>query len=349
MAAPGGAETSALNASDRFAAVEKKLRTVPWNFGFFQAVRLLERILAHRSPIGRFAHPSREVARFGAHSVTAFPASQIQEIRWDTGGAPFVVVNFMGLTGPSGVLPLYYSHLIRERLRAKDPTMLAFFDLFNHRMISLFYQAWEKYRFTVAYERGERDRFSHHLMDLIGLGTKGLQNRQAVADDSLLFYSGLFAMHARSATALRSLLEDYFEVPVEVDQFMGSWHPLAPADQCEFQLGSDVSEQLGVGAVVGDEIWDQQSAARIRLGPLTLQQYLDFLPEGSAWLPLRAIARFFSGDETDFELQLVLKRGEVPACELDLAMQPESPRLGWTTWAKTAPMGRDPNETVLRI
>ena len=71
-------------------------------------------------------------------------------------------------------------------------------------MISLFYQAWEKYRFTIAYERGERDRFSHHLLDLIGLGTAGLQTRQAVPDDSLLFYSGLFALHARSATALRA-------------------------------------------------------------------------------------------------------------------------------------------------
>ena len=32
-----------------------------------------------------------------------------------------------------------------------------------------FYQAWERYRFAIAYERGERDRFSHHLMDLIGI------------------------------------------------------------------------------------------------------------------------------------------------------------------------------------
>jgi type VI secretion system protein ImpH len=344
MAAPGGAETAALSTSNRFAVVEKKLRTEPWNFAFFQAVRLLERILAHRSPVGRFAHPAREVARFGSNSVTAFPASQIQEIRWDTDGAPFVVVNFMGLTGPSGVLPLYYSHLIRERLRSRDTTMLAFLDLFNHRFVSLFYQAWEKYRFTVAYERGERDRFSHHLMDLIGLGTKGLQNRQAVADDSLLFYSGLFAMHTRSAAALRNILEDYFEVPVEVEQFTGSWHPLSTADQCHFQFAADVSEQLGVGAVVGDEIWDQQSSARIRLGPLSLEQYTNFLPEGSAWSPLRAITRFFSGDETDLELQLVLKHDEVPACELNYA-----PRLGWSTWAKTVPMERHPDETILRI
>ena len=72
--------------------------------------------------------------------------------------------------------------------------------------------------------------------------------------------------------------------------------------------------------MVGDEIWDQGAGVRIRLGPLDLKQYLDFLPEGSAYAPLRAITRFFSGDEIDFEVQLVLKREEVPACELDDAV-----------------------------
>ena len=135
-------------------------------------------------------------------------------------------MNFMGLFGPLGALPLYYSEMIRERLRAKDTTMVAFFNIFNHRMISLFYQAWEKYRFTIAYERGERDRFSHHLLDLIGLGTVGLAEAADRAGRSLLFYSGLFALHARSATALRQILEDYFDVPVEVEQFVGAWYPL---------------------------------------------------------------------------------------------------------------------------
>jgi type VI secretion system protein ImpH len=349
MAAAGGAERTALNTPERFAKVEQKLRTEPWCFSFFQAVRLLERILPHRSPVGGFFHPDREVARFGSYWGSAFPASEIQQIRWEAGeGAPMLIVNFMGLTGPSGVLPLYYSELIRDRLRAKDSTMLAFFDLFNHRMISLFYQAWEKYRFAVAYERGERDRFSHHLLDLIGLGTTGLQNRQAVADDSLLFYSGLFALHARSAEGLRGILEDYFEVPVEIRQFIGSWRRLEISDQCGFEGVPGVSEQLGLGAVVGDEIWDQQSGVRIRLGPLTFEQYVEFLPEGSAWAPLTAIARLYAGEGTDFEVQLVLRRDETPACGLS-APGDFIPQLGWTSWAKTRPIGRDPEETILKI
>jgi type VI secretion system protein ImpH len=351
MAAASGAESAAVTRYDnRYWEVEQKLRAEPWSFQFFQAVRLFERILASRSPVGRFVHPSKEILRFAANSSTAFPASQIQELIWEPGVAPVMVVNFMGLTGPLGALPLYYSELIRERLRAKDSTLLAFFNLFNHRMISLFYQAWEKYRFTVAYERRERDRLSYHLLDLLGLGTPGLQDRQAVADDSLLFYSGLFALHTRSAAALKNILEDYFEVPVEVGQFVGAWHALSVSDQCLFQFGNSFSEQLSVGAVVGDEIWDQQSGVRIRLGPLTLPQYVDFLPQGSAYQPLRALTRFFAGEEIDFEVQLVLKRDEVPACELtDARPSGVIPQLGWSTWARTAPMGSDPGDTILRI
>ncbi len=337
--------------AERYAAVERHLRKDPWSFQFFQAVRLLEKLHPNRSPVGRFVHPSKEMLRFSVPASTAFPASAIQELQWRENGPPLMVVNFMGLTGPQGLLPLYYSELIRERVRQKDRTLIAFFDLFNHRMISLFYQAWEKYRFTVAYERGERDRFSHHLLDIIGLGTQGLQDRQSVADDSLLFYSGLFALKTRSAVTLERILQDYFDAPIAVEQFVGAWQPISADDQCCFNEYDSFSEQLGIGAVVGDEVWDQNSRVRIRIGPLPLARYIEFLPDGSAFQPMRAMTRFYAGDEIEFDMQLILKRDEVPACELNLAMPTGSvvPQLGWSTWAKTAPMGYDPGDTILSL
>ena len=88
-----------------------------------------------------------------------------------------MTVNFIGLIGPLGVLP----HALHRTDRgapvcARCRTLRDFLDIFNHRMISLFYRAWEKYRFPVAYERGGRrtDRFTGYLLDLIGLGTPGL-------------------------------------------------------------------------------------------------------------------------------------------------------------------------------
>jgi type VI secretion system protein ImpH len=354
MAPESGREDTAVALPPgKFDYLEAELRQDPWTFDFFQAVRLLQRMRPERSGVGTFQPASREVVRFGANSSFAFPASRIQELQWTDSSAPFMVVNFMGLTGPSGVLPLYYTELLRERIRLKDRTLLNFFDLFNHRMVSLFYQAWEKYRFQVAYERGERDRFSHHLLDLIGLGTPGLVRRQTVSDDSLLFYSGLLSLHTRSASALRSVLIDYFDVNVELEQFVGAWYPLDQDDQCCFESGGSFSEQLGVGAVVGDEVWDHQSGLRITLGPLTLRQYVDFLPHGSAYAPLQALTKFFTGNQLECEIQLVLKREEVPPCELDGVPAEDGekilPQLGWLTWAKSAPMGRDPGDTILRI
>jgi len=62
-------------------------------------VRLLERITRGRSPVGLFANPRDEVARFGAHNTLIFPASAIQSLAWREQGPPLMIVNFMGLTG----------------------------------------------------------------------------------------------------------------------------------------------------------------------------------------------------------------------------------------------------------
>ncbi len=325
--------------------IASMLDSEPYRFEFFQAVRLLSRMYPHRDVAGRFNNPSEEVVRFGAHPDASFPASEIQSL--DRSQVPAQMrVNFMGLTGPLGMLPLPYTSLVRERLREKDSSMRDFFDIFNHRIISLFCLAFEKYRFSIPYERGERDRFSYHVLALIGLGTPGLQDRQDIADDSLLFYSGLLSLHARSAVALRQLLIDYYNVPIEIEQFVGVWRPVDTGSQCSFSDENNYSERLGFGAMVGDEIWDQQSRVRIRLGPLTMKQYMDFLPGGEAHRGIRALTEFYAGGEYDMELQLVLKREEVPPCELSGG---EGPQLGWTSWVKNGEFGRDPGETILEL
>lgn len=328
--------------------LEEALRTEPFGFGFFQAVRLFGRLLPGRQPVGQFSNPDSEIVRFGAGADFGFPPSEIADLEWPEGAQPRMRVNFMGLTGPQGVLPLYYAAHVRERLRAHDSAVRDFFDIFNHRFISLFYQAWEKSHFSIGYERGTGDRLSSILLDLLGLGTAGLSDRQAVPDAALLFRCGLLAAHTRSAAALRALLMDHFEVPVEIEQFVGRWHAIDESTQCRFTETASYSEQLGEGAVVGDEIWDQQSGVRIRLGPLTLDQYREFLPDGSAYEPLRALVRFFAGNELDFEVQLVLKKAERPPCELGVD-GPAAPRLGWSTWAGTAPLPQDPDASILRI
>jgi type VI secretion system protein ImpH len=345
MAAEVGRKSSALA---RYGNLRALLESEPYVFAYFQAVRTLERLQPERRPVGQFSHPSREVVRFAAHQSMSFPASEIQALKFRDEQQPLMTVNVMGLTGPLGVLPLVYSELVIDRVRARDTTLRDFLDIFNHRMVSFLYRAWRKYRFVVACEQDERDNVSARVRDLIGIGAAGLQNRQSVADGALVFYGGFLAQQPRSATVLEQLLADYFDVDVEVEQFAGAWYQLDENTQCCLGAGEPASELLGAGAVVGDEVWDQQSVARIRIGPLSLSRYLDFLPTGSAYQPLRDITRFFAGNEIDFEVQLILKRGEVPSCELG-AEGDVAPRLGWVTWARTREMQRDPSETTLRL
>jgi type VI secretion system protein ImpH len=328
--------------------VEEKLRREPYTFDFFQAIRLLEKFRPERKPVGKFVHPEAEIAHFRAHPSLAFPASQIQNLEWSEDGPARMLVNFMGLIGPEGVLPNPYTSLIIERQREGDNTLRDFLDIFNHRIISLFYRAWRKYRVDVACERGEREQFSRNLLSLLGLGTEGMRDRQTLCDDSLVYYAGLLSQRPRSAQALQQILSDYFDVPVAIEQFSGGWYRLDPETQCRLWQENTDSGELGFGAVVGDEMWSQQSRVRIVIGPLTLERYADFLPDGQSFEPLRGWVRFFSNDEWDFELKLILEREQVPACTLG-ADGVSGPQLGWVSWVKSAPFQRDPGDTVLAL
>lgn len=349
MASPFRQESSDLTTGleSKFADIRAELYRAPQSFDFFQAVRLLELLETRRAPVGGFARRRDEVVRFRASASLSFPASAIQQLTPGDGSSEAAMtVNFMGLTGPQGILPEYYTELVIDRLRAHDATIRDFFDIFNHRAISLFYRAWEKTRFTIGYEREGVDRVTAVLRDVVGLGEPTLHDRQLVRDQSVLFYAGLYAVAPHSAAGLELILSDYFDAPVEVEQFVGVWRPLGEPDQCCLDAGDPESTWLGFGAVAGDEIWDRQSRARIRIGPLPAARYRDFLPDGSAWRPLGALARFYCGYDAEFEVQLVLDRGEVPACVL--GGEDSEPRLGWLTWMKSKPeFDRDPGDTVL--
>jgi len=293
--------------------------------------------------VGTDALPGDEVARFAAHVTLTFPASEIQSVSVteEENAQPKVTVNFLGLTGPSGVLPRHYTELLLERQYHKDRTLRDFLDIFNHRMISLFYRAWEKYRFPVAYERGQ-DTFTGYLSSIIGMGTPGLQQRLHVEDQGLLLYAGLFLQRPHSAAALEGILRDYFNAFVQVLQFHGHWVRLG--DDNQTRLGRQ-NYQLGVNAICGSRVWDRQSKFRVRIGPLRHEAFENFLPGGSAYKPLMQLSRLFAGLELDFDVQLVLRAGEVPACRLRSAGA--GARLGWSSWLKVREFTKDAADTIL--
>jgi len=360
------------------ATLAERLRTEGFAFDFFQAVRLLEKLSPQRRPVGQEAPPRSEAARFRAHMDLSFPASSIYEIEPPAGPAPMptVTVTFMGLTGPSGVLPRHYTEMLMRARDARGPERYLardWFDLFNHRFISLFYRAWTKYRFWLSYERGEYakpdpDLFTESIYSLIGLGDRSLRRRLRVAvrvesedrqpecvlarveDLALLYYAGLLAHRPRCAVSLERLLEDYFGICVRVLQFQGQWLRLDAGSQSRFSAEGGNTE-LGLNVVVGERVWDVRSTIRIQLGPLSYRQFVSFIPDQAPvpdrknFFKLMHLVRLYVGPELKVEVQLILKGSEIPPCQLRRSA-PDGPRLGWNCWFSNKPMPRDSEDAV---
>jgi type VI secretion system protein ImpH len=323
------------------------MKDEPYSFRFFQLVRLMERLYPERKPVGIFASPSDELVRFSAQPSLTFPASEIQSYTSRDEAPQQVEVNFMGLNVVNGPLPRTYTAALLERKRAKDRATLEFFDIFNHRIVSLFYRAWKKYRFFIAYEaQGQNDdEITQRLYDIVGLGTPDLRNRMAIPDEAAIYYAGIVGNQVRSAEGLKQVLEHYFCVPVEIRQFTGGWERLPIAQQTFLKESMSFSERLGIGTVVGDEVLNPQGAMTVRLGPMPLEQYRQFLPGSRGQKELEAWLAFYSRRQFDFIVQLVLSRAEVPHTVL-MGEREKSSRLGYESWLKAKPFHRDPDETT---
>jgi type VI secretion system protein ImpH len=309
----------------------------------------------------------------------SFPPSSIYEIQPASAAltVPTMTVAFMGLTGPSGILPQHYTELLfrleRDGKGPEKDALRAWFDLFNHRLISLFWRVWEKYRFYIRYERGEYegrepDTFTEALFSLVGLGLAPLRNRLRVAsrieaagatrermlaridDVSLLHYSGFFAHRPRCAIAMEALLRDYFGFDVQVQQFQGQWLCLEPVNQSRLGAGGG-NCRLGIDLVAGERVWDVQGKFRVRLGPLDYAAFDEFLPDRSpmparkAFFLLVHLVRLYAGPELDFDVQLVLRAQDVPECRMTND-EAGGPRLGWNTWVRSQAMCRDAADAV---
>ncbi|MGR8928998.1 MAG: type VI secretion system baseplate subunit TssG [Gammaproteobacteria bacterium] len=323
-------------------------------FDFFATVRLIEALNRDKPRLGTSVKLSDDALRFSQEPELQFPASALAHYHENQEAIPRLAVNFFGLFGSHGALPLHLTEYARERLRHHhDPTLSRFADIFHHRMISLFYRAWANARPEVAYDRPESDRFAFYVGALQGIGGESFHHRDALEDRAKLFYCGHFARHSKDPAGLQAIIGDVIETSVTIQEFVGEWMAIQPQDQSRLGFSPTVAT-LGQSTLLGSSVWGCQHKFRIVLGPLTLNQYLSLLP-GAELLPqLIAIVRNYLGDELVWDVNLVLKNEEVPR-EITLgcpkiatdASMNGSAQLGWSMWLGPRPTKTDANDLML--
>lgn len=343
--------------------VTQQLLDEPYRFEFFQAVRVLEHTFVQQGAPAKNVVPRR--LRFTNSLSLAFPPSEIEAIQADTrdeeqdnvddqaevGAAQTpeldldlleqvqLTPSFFGLLGAGGTLPLPYSERIAEReIYHRDRTARAFFDIFSTRATALFYEAWKKYRPELQYELDRRERFLPLMMSLSGLGLPSLRERMhgggkaAVFDQSVAFYAGEIRQRPVSAEALQRVLRDYFQVPLQVEQFVGAWYTVPPEQQT--YLGSP-NAALGSGAIAGERVWQRDLRVRLWIGPLGATQFTDFLPGGVSAQALRKWVTLLTGVCLEYEVRLILRPEDVQGAALGAG----GARLGWDAFVATRACG----------
>jgi type VI secretion system protein ImpH len=326
-------------------------------YDFFQAVRLLECAHASCPRVGESPRPRDDFVRFSQEPELCFAPTTLAGFRpiSKLPGGGRLVVNFMGLLGPNGPLPIHLTEYARERARyAGDATFARFLDVFHHRMVALFYRAWAQAQPAVSLDRAGSDRFSVYVGSTFGLVPRGKtlehdrdvdsetdrRHEAAVPDFARLHFAGLLALPTRPAVGLQQVLARFFGLPVRIEEGVGHWMTLP--DEAHTHLGApDGASVLGSSTMLGARVWDRQNKFRIVIGPVCLTDYLRFLPCGASLARLIEWVRGYLRDPLDWDVRLVLRRAEVPRLALG-----QQARLGHTTWIAGGPARRDADDLV---
>jgi type VI secretion system protein ImpH len=309
--------------------VATKLLSNGKDFSFYEAVRLLHGLHKDAPRLGHQGPPERECMRIRPLLSLGFPGADIARIT--TVDAPDGTeryqfeVTFMGLYGPSSPLPSFYTEDL-IRLEDEESLLRGFLDLFHHRLFSLLFRIWEKYRHTVQYDAGASDYLSQRLLTLLGAVLESHPRGQALRPGRLLAYAGLLTQQPRSAAALRALLADHFEeANVEIDQCRGRWCEINAREHN--RLGAR-NCTLGADTTLGSAVFDRAGNFGVNLGPLGFDTYMEFLPCSDNLSQLRELVDLFNNDCLDYEVTLTLRGEEVKRAQLSS----DYTRLGWSSW-----------------
>lgn len=327
-----------------YVALLSALQRAPERFEFFEALRWLECAYSELPRFGQSTKSNEDPVRlcqtpslgFAPRAIESFEPARAETVA-------HMNVLFFGLFGPHAPLPLHLTEYALDRQRnAKDPTFIAFANIFHHRMLSLLYRAWADAQPTVQFDRPATDKYRLYMGALVGLSTPGLQDRDALPDHYKRFFAGRLLAQARNVDGLRSMMEHFFGVSVRIIEFMTEWMRLPTTAHLRLG-GSPEVASMGRTTVMGNAVWGAQQRFRLRLGPLNYAQFSNFLPGGSALRQLVAMVKTYVGEEKAWDVQLILNKEDVPRTRLG-----KSGRMGLSTWIGSQLPLQDVDHVVLK-
>lgn len=296
----------------------------PWESGFLSLMRALSARTPDKPIPGTAQRPSQEAHRLGQSAHIAFAPREIASVGAE--GDNIAIQLFgLGIWGAQGAMPLHLSELVWSRTEQHDHAMADFIDVFHHRALSLLWRAWYVSQDVASLDRPQEETFSFYIASLIGMDPNELSHARLPLHARLASSAHLIR-EARNPDGLIGALHYFFGIPVSMEEFAPHWIRFPPHETSRFGA-PDSALILGDSAVLGETILDRQHKFKLKLGPLTLEQYIRFSPWGEDLPVLCEWVRNFTGYEYAWDVQLILHATEVPEARLDGSHQ-----LGYASW-----------------
>jgi type VI secretion system protein ImpH len=301
-------------------ALRQRLGRDGTRFSFFPAAYLLHRLSPSATPVGELGPVANEAIRFRHDHRLIFHSgdvSSIQIVERDGRPAPVeLTAAFLGLTG--SVSPLSTA-MLEEVLRAESsdaPALRAFYDLFHHRLASLFYRAWKKYRFSAGFRVEGDDPYTRRALSFIGIDTAGAVADSGLAPLSQLALAPLLALRVRSGRSLELVLRHALrpitgDARVWVEPFIVRKVEIAPEQRV--QLGRQ-NTTLSTDLTIGESVLDQSGRFRVHVAPVSHEVCESLLPGGRHYPFLRKVIAHFSRGHLEAELELEVSGANTGFC-----------------------------------
>ncbi len=300
-------------------------------YAFFQLLYLLERTHAGAAPLGETGPVAAERIRLRPDASMGFASSDVSAVELVKCGDGVertrVTTTFLGLYGTSSPLMNYFIETVAQNeYQGNQEPVRELLDVLHHRIISLIYKAWTKYRLYVGYRTKGADSFTRRMLCASGIDAFGA-HKTPIHRFLFLRYAPMLAWRARTAHGLGVALEELFgNLGVRIEQFVGAWTLIEKPYRNK--LGQ-ANASLGESLTIGRYVFDASSRYKLVLGPLGYDDYLAFLPGGHKRPLLRGVCAVFTRGYYDVLLELHVKPDAAPRFQLG---SPRASTLKRTAW-----------------
>lgn len=300
-------------------------------FDFFRLLYLLERLSPNDARLGYTGPVRDETIRLRTDPSLVFASSDIVAFEAVKGPDRVERTNvtacFLGLVGAASPLPAYFVESIALAVQQDQPQVVReLLDVIHHRLYSLVYRAWSKYRHAFAYRSEGKDEFTRRMFCAVGID--GFSEHQLPLNPFyFLRYAPLLAGKSRSARGLSVVLDQLLgHIDVEIDQFVGHWTKIEKPLRNKLGVSN---HQLGESLVLGRYVYDGSGRFAVKLGPLSYDDYLSFLPGGHRRPFMQKVINTFTPGIHDVMLELHVDLESAPRFQLG---SPRASTLSRTCW-----------------